>query len=153
MQCGWIFLDLLLVCLVVSGHGVDPHCSLAKHWCEKPWDSSQSQREPEKTFEKGEEGCKALLHTQERQAVRDDVIALNPESLWASSCSWDHGLCPGDITPLPKVTIYPSEPTKEHNSPKLPAEISVMKFKIVLHEPPQPSMRLFREKSVLLLPN
>lgn len=32
-----------------------------------------------KTFEKGKEGCKTLLHTQERQAVRDNGIAPNPE--------------------------------------------------------------------------
>lgn len=39
-QRGWIFLDLLPVCLVVSGHRAAPHCSLPKHWWEKPWDSS-----------------------------------------------------------------------------------------------------------------
>lgn len=37
------------------------------------------QKGTRKTFEKGKEGCKAPLHTQERQAARDDVIALSPE--------------------------------------------------------------------------
>lgn len=37
--------------------------------------------------------------------------------LWASSSSCDLGLLLGAIVPLPKVTIHPSEPAKQHNSP------------------------------------
>lgn len=109
MQQGWIFLDLLLVCPVESGHGIDPHCSLPKHWWEKPWDSSQSKRETEKPLRKERKAAR-LFCTHRRDRLWG-TMGLLPilRSLWASSSSWDHGLSPGVITPLPKVTIYPSE--------------------------------------------
>lgn len=62
-----------------------------------------------KAFEKREEGCKAVLHTQ----LRDNGIALNAEGSLGILFSWDHGLRSHHCPRSPPTT----EPVKEHNSP------------------------------------
>lgn len=135
MQCGWIFLD----CLVVSGHGVDP-----SQGGKCPGTAHRARGNQKSLWEKGGrlQGCSA--HTAEGQWDRSQCWGLfgHPLQLgpWAEEPS------------LPKVTTYHWASEGAQFS-WLPAEISVLRYKTVLHEPPQSRVGLLREGSVLLLPN
>lgn len=92
--------------------------AFSTHWWEQPWDNSQSNWEPEKTFRERGGGQQTSLEqagTDRLQWTMWLVSILT--SLWASSSSCDLGLSPGAIAPPPQATIRSSEPAKQHNSP------------------------------------
>lgn len=140
MQCGWIFLD----CLVVSGHGADP-----SQGGKCPGTAHKARRNQKSLWARGGrlQGCSA--HTAQTSWGTVWLLSML-RALWASSSAGTVG-CPQEPS-LPKVTTYhwASEGTQFS---WLPAEISVLRYKIVLHEPPQSRVGLLREGSVLLLPN
>lgn len=162
VQHGWIFLEqLLLNCSAAyylwgcgkSTAAVDPHCSLSQALVEAVLRQLTEQLATRKNFrERGGE-----LQGSSEQTGRDRLqwtmwLVSILRSLWASSSSCDLRLSLGAITPLPKATIHSSEPAKQHNSPNS-LQKSVWWDTTESYRTPQLSVGLFREGSVLLLPN